>query len=374
MAALSLTGISLRYGDHLALEGIDLEVPSGQLLSVLGPSGSGKSSLLRVVAGLERPATGQVRVDGRDVTQLPTHERGVGLMFQDYALFPHRDVAGNVAFGLRMQGQEPAAIRARVAEVLDMVGLPGAGARSVSTLSGGEQQRVALARALAPRPTLLMLDEPLGSLDRSLRERLPQELRSIFEALAVTVLYVTHDQEEASSVADRIVLLRDGRIEADAEPELLWRAPPTAFAARFLGFRNVAAGRRRAGLVESPWGPLPVRAPGEDGPVTVVLRPSSLRLEWPADRTAVGGPPSGHRLEGTVEARRFRGDHVRVVVGVATHRGDSPPLELEVRDGPLPAVGERVTVAVDPSEVAVIPDRSAGGDGRDAPSRDRLMG
>ena len=177
---LRIEGLDADYDGEPVLRGIELEVPAGQLLCVLGPSGGGKSTLLRVVAGLEEPAAGRVTLDGRDLAGVPAHERGVGLMFQDYALFPHRNVAENVAFGLRMQGQAGAATRARVAELLTLVGLPEAQARPVSQLSGGEQQRVALARALAPRPRLLMLDEPMGSLDRALRERLPEELRAIF--------------------------------------------------------------------------------------------------------------------------------------------------------------------------------------------------
>ena len=177
---LSVRGLVAAYEGEDILRGIDLDVPAGQLLCVLGPSGGGKSTLLRAVAGLEEPRAGSIHLDGRDLAGVPAHERGVGLMFQDYALFPHRDVGDNVAFGLRMRGARPEAVRARVHELLELVGLPGAERRPVDQLSGGEQQRVALARALAPRPRLLMLDEPMGSLDRSLRERLPEELRAIF--------------------------------------------------------------------------------------------------------------------------------------------------------------------------------------------------
>ena len=188
--------------------------------------------------------------------RVPVHDRGVGLMFQDFALFPHRDVGGNVAFGLRMAGHSEADVRRRVAEVLDLVGLPGIERRRISTLSGGEQQRVALARALAPRPRILLLDEPMGSLDRSLRERLPLELRALFERLGLTVVYVTHDQDEALAVADRTVVLHDGVVEADAATEALWTQPPTAFVARFLGYRNVVArandGRRDRDAMGTP--------------------------------------------------------------------------------------------------------------------------
>jgi thiamine transport system ATP-binding protein len=334
---LRLDRVGVAYGSRVALQPLDLSVEGGSIVAVLGPSGSGKSSLLRVVAGLEPPTGGRIVLEGRDVTTVPAHERGIGLMFQDFALFPHRDVGGNVGFGLRMRGDDDRAVARRVAEVLELVGLPGAQGRSVGALSGGEQQRVALARALAPEPRLLMLDEPMGSLDRALRERLPAELRVIALRLGLTVLYVTHDQEEAFGVADRVVILRDGRIVADGSPEGLWTSPPDAFVASFLGFRNVADAEVRGGVARTPWGDIAL--PGvDDGSVTLVLRPEALTL-------GDGG------IGGVVDARRFRGDHVRVVV--ATEAG--APLELEVRDGRLPEVGERVSVAVDPTRSNVLP-------------------
>ncbi len=341
---LRLESVTARYGPRTALDSVDLEVPAGQLVSLLGPSGSGKSTLLRIVAGLERPAAGRVTFEGRDLAAVPVHERGFGLMFQDYALFPHRDVAGNVAFGLRMAGWDVARARARVADVLALVGLPGAEARSVSKLSGGEQQRVALARALAPSPRLLMLDEPMGSLDRALRERLPDELRRIFETLDLTVLYVTHDQDEALRVAERTIVLRDGRVEADAAPESLWTRPPTRFTAEFLGFRNVIEGIVAGGVARTAWGMLPVEVDaspvGAQAPAVLVVRPDALRL-------AVEGP-----ISGVVTSRRFRGDHVLLTLEVGS---GAPSLEVEARGAALPAVGERVSVAVDPAGVVRLP-------------------
>jgi len=345
---LRLESVTARYGQRTALASVDLDIPAGQLVSLLGPSGSGKSTLLRIVAGLEQPAVGRVTYDGRDLTAVPVHERGFGLMFQDYALFPHRDVAGNVGFGLRMAGWDAVRARARVADVLTLVGLPGSEARSVSKLSGGEQQRVALARALAPSPRLLMLDEPMGSLDRALRERLPDELRQIFEMLDLTVLYVTHDQDEALRVAERTIVLRDGRVEADAAPESLWTRPPTRFTAEFLGFRNVIEGFVEEGVAgavaRTAWGPLPVVADAArgvtTGPAVLVVRPDALRL-------AEMGPVSG-----TVMARRFRGDHVLLTLAVGL---GAPLLEVEARGAPLPAVGDRVSVAVDPVGVIRLP-------------------
>ena len=179
-------------------------------MTVLGPSGSGKTTLLRVIAGLQRPDAGRVLLDGRDLEGIPPHRRGIGLVFQDHALFPHRDVSGNVSFGLRMRGDPPEAVAARTAEVLDLVGLAGFEHRSIGTLSGGEQQRVALARALAPEPRVLLLDEPLGSLDRRLRDRLLDDLARVFDELGLTAVYVTHDQTEAFALGDRVAVMRAG--------------------------------------------------------------------------------------------------------------------------------------------------------------------
>jgi thiamine transport system ATP-binding protein len=337
-AALRLEALTVRYAERIALESVDLVVRPGEIVALLGPSGSGKSSMLRAIAGLEPPAAGRVWFEGRDITAQPTHERGFGLMFQDFALFPHRDVGDNVAFGLRMRGRTAPLMAARVTEMLDLVGLPGAERRSVTQLSGGEQQRVALARALAPEPRLLMLDEPMGSLDRSLRERLPTELRAIFLRLGLTVLYVTHDQEEAFSVADRVVILRAGRVVADGTPEALWAAPPDAFTATFLGFRNVAPVSLVDGVATTPWGDVPLVGQ-PDGSGTLVLRPGSLSL-------AADGP-----IRGTVTSHRFKGDHA--LVSVETDAGAS--LELEVRDALPPEIGASVRIAVDATKVDLLP-------------------
>ncbi len=338
---LELTGLSAAYDDVVVLRDIDLQVPEGELLCVLGPSGGGKSTLLRVIAGLEEPRAGRVTLDGRDLAGVPPHERGVGLMFQDFALFPHRDVGANVAFGLRMQGRDGGEVRARVRALLELVGLPGAADRPVSQLSGGEQQRVALARALAPRPRLLMLDEPMGSLDRALRERLPEELRGIFAELGLTVVYVTHDQDEALSVADRVVLLADGAIVAEGTPEELWTHPPTTWTARFLGFRNVASAHLSGGVLVTPWGRLPAEGASGvagDGEVSVVLRPAALV-------PAVDGP-----IRGLVQALRFRGDHVLLLVDV----DGAPTLHVEAREGDLPVVGAEIRLALRPGGAHVI--------------------
>ncbi|MEQ1788508.1 MAG: ABC transporter ATP-binding protein, partial [Acidimicrobiales bacterium] len=209
-ARLTVDGASVRFGATTALSGVDLEVAAGEVVAILGPSGSGKSTLLRAVAGLQPLSDGRVVIDGVDHTHTPAHRRGVGLMFQDHALFPHLSVGANVAFGLRMQRRSPAETRARVAELLDLVGLASTEGRAIHTLSGGEQQRVALARALAPAPRVLLLDEPLGALDRQLRERLVDELGQLFGQLGQTVVAVTHDQTEAFAMAHRLVVVDAG--------------------------------------------------------------------------------------------------------------------------------------------------------------------
>ncbi|MFJ2650638.1 ABC transporter ATP-binding protein [Streptomyces sp. NPDC087420] len=344
---LSLAGVTVRFGDRkaprTALDAVDLEIAEHEIVCVLGPSGSGKSTLLRVVAGLQDVDGGRVSLDGADQAGVPVHRRGVGLMFQDHQLFPQRDVGGNVAFGLRMRGVSRDEQARRVEELLDLVGLPGARGRAVSSLSGGEQQRVALARALAPRPRLLMLDEPLGQLDRSLRERLVVELRGLFGRLGTTVLAVTHDQGEAFALADRVVVMRDGRIAQTGTPLEVWQRPASAFVARFLGFDNVVPATVSGAFADTPWGRISVPAGSAQGAVTLLVRPGGVRLS-PAPDPAAG-------LRCTVEARTFRGSRVVVVL-----RPDAVPVpvplplleaECDVREAPLEGAEVGVTFAVE---------------------------
>ncbi|MBW3658462.1 MAG: ABC transporter ATP-binding protein [Actinobacteria bacterium] len=333
---LSVRDLTVRFGDTVAVADVDLDVGAGEVVCVLGPSGCGKSTLLRTIAGLERPAAGEVVLDGRDLAGVRPDQRGLGMMFQDGALFPHRDVAGNVAFGLRMRGWDRADVTARVHEVLALVGLRGFGGREVSTLSGGEQQRVALARALAPEPNLLMLDEPLGSLDRGLRDRLIGELRELFDRLGSTVLYVTHDQDEALALADRVVVMRAGRVVQAAPPDELWRRPADAFVARFLGQTNLVAAHIEDDRAVTVLGDVPARG-HRDGDVAVLFLPDALRLTR-----------DGHR--GVVTARRFAGDHVVVTVELAA----GPQLEVACWGGDAPAVGSDVAVTVDPDATWVV--------------------
>ncbi|MGC0329235.1 thiamine transport system ATP-binding protein [Streptomyces sp. SAI-170] len=336
---LGLEDATVRFGGRAVLDGVDLGVAEHEIVCVLGPSGSGKSTLLRAVAGLQPLDAGRVLLDGRDQAGVPAHRRGVGLMFQDHQLFPQRDVGGNVAFGLRMHGASKRQQQERVGELLDLVGLPGAARRAVAALSGGEQQRVALARALAPRPRLLMLDEPLGQLDRSLRERLVVELRELFRRLGTTVLAVTHDQGEAFALADRVVVMRDGRIAQSGTPLEVWQRPADEFVARFLGFDNVVAATVTGEAADTPWGKLPVPEGSPQGARSVLVRPAGVRLVPVADG-----------LRCTVTARTFKGTHVAVHL----QPEDAPRLEAVCALRDAPEVGDAVGVAFEAEEVVVL--------------------
>jgi ABC-type Fe3+/spermidine/putrescine transport system ATPase subunit len=244
---LALRSITKSYQGTALLAGVSFEMGRLETLCLLGPSGSGKSTILQIIAGLEAPESGSVLWDGMDLASTPAHERDFGLVFQDYALFPHLDVHDNVAFGLRMKGWAPEAVQRRVDEVLQLVNLSGFEHRSISHLSGGEQQRVALARALAPKPRLLMLDEPLGALDRALRDQLLDDLRALLKRSRIPAIYVTHDQEEAFSLADRIALLHAGHIVRQGTPDEIWAKPGSPWVATFLGLGTVLEGTALAG-------------------------------------------------------------------------------------------------------------------------------
>jgi thiamine transport system ATP-binding protein len=246
-AGLRVEGVSVAFGSRRVLDGVDLDVEPGETVALLGPSGSGKSTLLRAIAGLEPTDAGRISFAGEDLAGVAPHRRGFGFMFQDGALFPHRDVRGNVEFGLRMAGMRAPERDARVDEVLALVGLDGYGSRRVSNLSGGEQQRVALARTLAPRPRFVMLDEPLGSLDRLLHDRLVDDLRALLHAARLPALVVTHDHDEAGAIAQRVALLRDGRIVAYGTVSELTREPRDEWVAEFLGLRPRARARYAGG-------------------------------------------------------------------------------------------------------------------------------
>jgi len=340
---LSLIDLHKSYGSTRAVDGVSFIVEQGEILAVLGPSGCGKSTLLALVAGLEQPDQGQVLWDGRSLEGIPPHKRNFGLMFQDYALFPHMNVFDNVAFGLRMAGKAEHETRERVGEVLELVGLPGFERRDVNMLSGGEQQRVALARSLAPIPNLLMLDEPLGSLDRSLREQLVVDLRLILREAGQTAIYVTHDQEEAFALADRVVVMKKGVIEQVGTPQGIYQRPASPFVARFLGLNNLFPGEivqvdGRPNL-KTPIGQMPLET-DLSGKVTVLLHPDAVHL----DR------PKSFQLGGTVVERSFRGSLCRMVIAVL---GAQLTFDCISRAG-LPEVGDKIQLGFEPQEALIL--------------------
>ncbi|MEU6645756.1 ABC transporter ATP-binding protein [Saccharomonospora sp. NPDC046836] len=334
---LIVDGLTTRYGSFTAVRDVRLEIADGEVVALLGPSGSGKSTLLRSIAGLEPAATGPVRWDGVDLAPVPVHRRGFGLVFQDGQLFPHRDVAANIAFGLRMRRVPKAEQAQRVGELLELVGLSGYDRRKVTELSGGEAQRVALARALAPRPRLLLLDEPLSGLDAELREQLALELADVLRQAKISTLLVTHDQEEAVTLADRIAVLDAGEIQQAGTVLDVWRRPVDERVARFLGVTTVLAGEASGGLVTSVLGTVPVPW-ATDGAVSLGLRPNAVRV---AD--------AGVAAE--VLGRVHRREHVRLAV-----RPERGPARVDAV-APMAAAlqpGDRVHLALDPDGIALI--------------------
>ncbi|MET0920952.1 MAG: ABC transporter ATP-binding protein [Acidimicrobiia bacterium] len=310
---LTLEHVSVTYDGVDALRAVDLSVADGEILSVLGPSGSGKSTMLRAIAGLVPDARGVVRWNGDDLTRVPPHRRGFGLMFQDHTLFPHRDVLANVGFGLRMQRHPRAVVDQRARVALARVGMAGFERRRVAELSGGEQQRVALARALAPEPRLLMLDEPFGALDRERREHLVGELRALFTSLDISVVFVTHDHDEAFALADRLLVMHGGVIVQAGDPIDVWARPSNAFVARFLGWN-----------VTSAFG----------GPL-VAIRPEDLTVSAPGE----------HGPTGVVVTRTFRRDHHLVTVRLDDRDADELRVAVPV-DHPPPDIGDTVGVQI----------------------------
>ena len=291
MTALSVEGVTVSFDGALAVDDVSLDVAAGEVLGILGPSGSGKSTLLRAIAGLERLDGGRVRWHGDDITALPVHRRGFALMFQDGQLFPHRTVAQNIAYPLRIAGLP--GTPERVAELLELVGLAGFGDRRVTELSGGEQQRVALARSLAARPRLLLLDEPLSALDRELRERLAGDLRRILVETGTTAVFVTHDQDEAFAVSDRVAVMIAGDLEQVGTPAEVWRRPASAQIARFLGYTTVLDGDAARRVDPGAVGPVALRAAAVvvtgGGPVSATVVRSTPAVDGARVRLLVPG-------------------------------------------------------------------------------------
>ena len=360
---LELDRVTKRFGSTEAVAGVSGSFARGEYVCILGPSGCGKTTLLRMVAGFEEPSSGTISLDGRSLASVPPERRDVNVVFQSYALFPHMSVASNVAFGPRMKRLPAAEVESRVREALRLVRLEGQGDRSPRQLSGGQQQRVALARALANRPRVLLLDEPLSALDRSLRLEMQEELRALQRETRVTFFHVTHDQGEALSLADRLVVMRGGRFEQVGPPRELYHRPGSRFVAEFLGSANLLAGTLAEGGVVRTADGLALRvqdtggrAPGE---VLLSVRPEAIALEPSPPAGEEPDSPNGtNRFPGSVEETSFTGAvlECRVRVGGQLLRvqasGRQDPREL--------GAGSPVTVRIPPSEVVLLPVEAEG--------------
>jgi putative spermidine/putrescine transport system ATP-binding protein len=330
---IRLQGCRKAFSDGtVAVDDLNLTIEAGETLAILGPSGCGKTTTLRMIAGLERPDVGQIFFADSDVTRLPIERRDVGMVFQNYALFPNLDVAGNIVYGLKIRGLSPAERNKRCAELLELVGLQDHGKRRIHELSGGQRQRVALARALAPRPRVLLLDEPLAALDAQLRERLRSELDQLLRSLRITSVFVTHDQGEAMALGDRILVMERGRIAQLATPRDIYQQPANAFVASFVGNLNAfpvieptAHGLKVSGG-ELPWKGIPV-------PTTVYCRPEHLRVMDGA----------GH-VRGRLVGQFFQGAQSRLLVDV----GAGKPLLVDSADGVIHATGALIALAIEP--------------------------
>jgi ABC-type Fe3+/spermidine/putrescine transport system ATPase subunit len=355
-AHLRLEAVTRRFGALAAVDDVTLEIPGGAFATLLGPSGCGKTTLLRLIAGFHEPDSGGIYLDGRRIDGVPAHQRGTGMVFQDYALFPHMRVFDNVAYGLRLAGVRRQELERRVGEMLEFVGLSGLGTRWPNELSGGQQQRVALARALVIQPRVLLLDEPLSNLDAKLRERMRWELRALQRRLGITFVYVTHDQEEALAMSDWVAVLRAGRVEQWGTPWEIYHRPRTAFLADFVGQANLLpttvlerVGDRPAVLLGGQRLKVAAAEVPIGGDALLCIRPESVTI------SGFGDPlpdPPWIRLAGTVARRVFLGHRVRYWVSV----GDDEWLV----DQPTSGVGTElfdgaVVLTIDPAAVHVIP-------------------
>jgi ABC-type Fe3+/spermidine/putrescine transport system ATPase subunit len=348
---LQLIHLHKSFAGQPAVADISLTMPEGHILCLLGPSGCGKTTLLRLIAGLERPDAGRILFGHQDMSTVPPHRRNFGLMFQEFALFPHKNVGQNVAFGLEMQQAEAGEAKGR--EMLELVGLAGFEERDVNSLSGGERQRVALARSLAPKPRLLMLDEPLGALDRALRERLMLEIRQILKKIDLSAIYVTHDQTEAFAVADRVLVMNQGRIEQDSPPEILYRQPATPFVARFLGFSNLLDVTYLGnGRIETPFGVWPVAAENltTGQQATALIRPEAASFKFCQTRPVVNDGQDKDEIcfEAELTSVTFRGRFYQVTVSAS---GQSLTFEMPLAQHPQP--GQNVTLCLNLAAISL---------------------
>lgn len=344
---LQVEKIHKAYNGQPLLKGISFSVAAGETVCLLGPSGSGKSTLLRLIAGLEEMETGRILWDGVDMAAVPVHQRNFGLMFQDYALFPHRNVHENIAFGLEMQKLPRAEVDLRVRKALEQVDLAAFANRNIAELSGGEQQRVAFARAIAPRPRMLMLDEPLGALDKTLKEQLIMDLHRLLHQTQIPAIYVTHDQEEAFGIADRILLLHNGRVEQEGSPEGVYRNPATVWVAKFLGLGNVTKGK-----VQSI-SPFCVKT--DEGIFQLLSQPQKLKLGdvgnlviFPDAAAVLPHEKKHNSIHGRVVDCSFRGDGYKVRVQVQNKKTYEFILPIAIEQG------SEIVFEIDPQKIRFI--------------------
>lgn len=345
---LQIQNVTKMFGASAALKGVSLDVREGEFLTLLGPSGCGKTTLIRIIAGFETPTSGEVKIDGQSILSSPPYRRPLGMVFQNLALFPHLSVAENIGYGLRMRREPPDAIRAKVERSLAMVGLEGYGARYIGQISGGQKQRVALARAIVMEPRVLLLDEPLGALDMKIRRQMQTELKLIQEKLGTTFIFVTHDQEEALTMSDRVAVFRNGLIDQVSDPATIYEKPQTRFVAEFVGDTNFFEGVVQPGAGRLDCAELgcefdlPDSRFAAGSAVGVSLRPQHLKL----------APVDGARLQARVERRVYAGQNTRLWLqaGARTLIADWP-----AQDGqPLPAQGEAVGLTWDDGRISVV--------------------
>ncbi|CAN7582792.1 ABC transporter ATP-binding protein [Rhizobium sp. LjRoot98] len=350
--------VNKSYGKHVAVDNLNLSIEAGKFVTLLGPSGCGKSTSLRMLGGFETPTSGRIMLSGKDVTRVPPNKRNVNIVFQDYALFPHMSIAKNIAFGLELKGFDNQRIHRRVSELLELVQLQDYAARLPAELSGGQRQRVALMRALAPDPDVLLLDEPLSALDAKLRQQMQIELKAIQEKTGKTFMFVTHDQEEALTMSDTIVVMNKGRIEQMGDPNTLYGRPGSVFVANFIGETNLL----RSTVISSEgdvaalnWNGITITAnPGGLAPrhgehLYVVLRPEAIHC-------SAAEPVSGNRVKGKIRQRVFKGNHTSLMVEV----GGGAMLNTLVHPSDVAQLGgEDIWLGWKPETTTVIPDRHA---------------
>ncbi len=327
MAQLTIANLNKSFGTFVALEDISISIEAGEFICLLGASGCGKTTLLRLIAGLETPTGGKINLAGEDLTAIPSHKRNIGMVFQSLALFPHLDVAGNIAYGLRLQGQDKAATAPDVERLLQMVGLEGLGLRKVSALSGGQRQRVAIARALALKPSIFLMDEPFSALDAALRDQMQIEVKRIQRDLGITTIFVTHDQREAMTLADRIVVMNEGRIEQADAPDTLYAKPKSRFVAEFIGTNNILdldVSEGRVALGQNNLGAPQGALSESHGNVAVAIRPEAIELSSPKESSALTGTVKAQRRLGPVLEREIYVDGKSVFQ--SAFAGQSPEL------------------------------------------------